>query len=117
MTPPAITVELIAEPTNLSAAHFDDFTVGFTVRNLGQSTLDPELNLSELRVNGAVSHDWGMALMNSGHERKWKALPPGDSVGGKWPLARELFPHPGDYRLVLTVQGVSSAPVDVHVTP
>jgi hypothetical protein len=117
MTSPAITVELIAEPTHLGAAHLDDFTVGFTVRNLGQITIDPELNLSELRVNDAVSHDWGMALMNSGHDRTWKALPPGASVGGKWQLARELFPHPGDYKLVLTVQGVSSAPVDVHVTP
>jgi hypothetical protein len=55
--------------------------------------------------------------MNSGHEQKWNALPPGDSVGGKWALARELFPQPGDYQLVLTVAGVSSPSVGVHVTP
>ena len=50
---PTITVELLAEPATLSAAHLDDFTVGFTVRNLGPQIIDPELNLSELQVNGA----------------------------------------------------------------
>ena len=91
--------------------------IGFTVHNVGQQVIDPELNLSELRVNGAPSHDWGMAVMNSGHEAKWKALPPGESVGGHWPLAHELFPRPGDYELVLIVAGVSSPEVAVHVTP
>jgi hypothetical protein len=58
-----------------------------------------------------------MAVMNGARENKWKALPPGESIAGKWPLARELFPRPGDYQLVLSVVGVSSAPVTVHVTP
>ena len=114
---PAITVELTAEPATISAARLDDVLIGFTVRNVGQHVIDPELNLSELQVNGVPSHDWGMALMNSGHETKWAALPPGESVGGKWALARELFPHPGDYKLVLTVASVASAVVDVRVTP
>jgi hypothetical protein len=114
---PAITVELHAEPPMISASNLDDFTVGFTVRNVGQQVLDPQLNHSELRVNGTPSQDWSMALMNSGHEAKWKALPPGESVDGRWALARELFPRPGDYQLVLTVANVASAPVDVRVTP
>lgn len=114
---PTITVELFAEPVHLDAAHLDDFRVGFTVKNIGPAVLDPQLSLSELRVNGTPSHDWGMALMNGGRESKWKALPPGERITRTWPLARELFPRPGDYQLVLTVAGVSSAPVVVHVTP
>jgi len=114
---PAITVELIAEPSVLSSSQLDTFMVGYTIRNVGTRVVDPELNLSELRVNGMPSHDWNMAILNSGHERTWDALPPGDSITEKWPLARALFPRPGDYKLVLTVSGVSSAAVDVRVTP
>jgi len=114
---PAITVELIAEPLVLGAAQLNTFMVGYTVRNVGTRVVDPELNQSELRVNGIPSHDWGMAIMNSGHQRTWNALPPGASITEKWPLARELFSRPGNYKLVLTVSGVSSATVDVRVTP
>jgi hypothetical protein len=114
---PGITVALLAEPTTLDVAHLDDFIVGVTVHNAGQKVIDPQINYSELKVNGAPSNDWSMALMNSGHEAKWAALPPGESVTGKWALARALFPGPGDYKLDLTVAGVSAATVEVHVTP
>ena len=114
---PSITVALLAEPETLSVAHLDDFMVGVTVHNVGQQVIDPQINYSELKVNGAPSNAWSMALMNSGHEAKWTALPPGESVTGKWALARALFPGPGDYKLVLTVAGVSSATVEIHVTP
>ena len=114
---PSITVALIAEPATISVDRLDDFKVGVTVHNVGQQVVDPQINYSELKVNGAPSHDWSMALMNSGHEAKWVALPPGESVTGTWVLARQLFPRPGDYKLVLTVAGISSATVEVHVTP
>lgn len=114
---PAITVELSAEPRSLSMARLDDFFVGVTVRNVGQQVVDPQLGLSELRVDGAPSHDWSMAVMNSGQETKWKALPPGETASARWPLAHELFPRPGTYKLEITVSGVLSAPVQVQVTP
>lgn len=115
---PAITVDLFVEPLPVSPAHLDDAMIGFTVKNIGSTTIDPQLNLSELRVDGGQpSHDWGMALMNSGHEVKWKALPPGESVTGRWPLARALFPRPGAYKLQLTVSEVPSRVLDVQVTP
>ena len=114
---PAITVELTAEPQTLSAAHLDDFMVGVTVHNVGQQVVDPQLRLSELRVDGKPSHDWSMAVGNSGQEAKWRALPPGESASAKWALARELFPKPGNYNLEITVAGVTSATVQVQVTP
>jgi hypothetical protein len=113
---PAITLELYARPSTISAANMDDFLLGFIVRNIGPQVIDPQLDHSELRVNGVPSHDWSMALMNSGREQKWYALPPGESVEGAWGLARMLFPQPGDYKLILTVGSVSSA-VEVRVTP
>lgn len=114
---PASTVELQVQPSTISAANMDDFTVGFTVRNVGRKVIDPQLNYSELRVNGVPSHNWSMALMNSSYEQKATALPPGESVEGAWALACALFPWPGNYKLVLTVANVSSTPVEVHVTP
>jgi hypothetical protein len=114
---PSITVALLTEPATLSVARLDDFIVGVTVHNVGQQIIDPQINYSELKVNGAPSNAWSMALMNSGHEAKWAALPPGESVTGRWALGRALFPKPGDYVLVLTVASVSSATVQVQVTP
>lgn len=114
---PAITVQLTAEPQTLGAAQLDDFKVGVIVRNVGQQIVDPQLRLSELRVNGKPSHDWSMAVGNSGLDARWKALPPGESVSAQWQLARELFPGPGTYQLELTVAGVTSATLQVQVTP
>jgi hypothetical protein len=114
---PAITVELYAEPRTISAAHFDDFQIGVNVKNVGQQVVDPQLRMSELRVDGAPSNAWSMAVMNSGQEAKWKALPPGDTATARWALAQELFPRPGSYRLEVTVSGVTSAPVQIQVTP
>jgi hypothetical protein len=114
---PAITVELSAEPRSLSVAKLDDFMVGVTVRNVGQQVVDPQLGLSELRVDGVPAQAWSMAVMNSGQEAKWKALPPGETASAQWPLAHELFPKPGSYKLEITVSGVTSAPVQVRVTP
>jgi hypothetical protein len=114
---PAITVELSAEPRSLSVARLDDFLIGVTVRNVGQQVVDPQLRLSELRVDGATSHAWSMAVGNSGQEAKWKALPPGETATTQFALAQELFPKPGTYKLEITVSGVTSAPVQVQVTP
>lgn len=111
-----ITVELRADPKQVTPANRADFLVGFTVTNAGTEVLDPDLNRSHLLVNGAAAKPWNMALGNSGHEKKWRALPPGESVSGRWHLADELFPTPGDYQLVLEVMGVKSAPVTVSVT-
>lgn len=110
-----VTVELQL-PATVATAQLGEMMIAFTVRNLGTQTIDPQLNASELRVNGKVAADWNMALGNSGHEKKWHALPPGDTISGRWPLGKELFATAGDYTVTLTVMGVASAPVTVHVT-
>lgn len=110
-----ISVELHL-PATVATGKLGDLMVAFTVKNLGTQVIDPQLNLSELRVNGVVSHDWNMALGNSGHSKKWSALPAGESLDEGWPLGKELFEKPGDYAVTLTVMGVTSAPATVHVT-
>jgi hypothetical protein len=111
--PVAVELQL---PATIATAKLGELMIAFTVKNLGTQTIDPQLNASELRVNGVVSQDWNMALGNSGHEKRWRALPPGETVSGRWPLGNELFPKPGDYTVTLTVMGVTSAQMTVHVT-
>jgi hypothetical protein len=112
-----IAVELEVQPAELTAANRNEFRVTVTVHNFGADVIDPQLNLSELTVDGARSNDWNMALANSGRPKQWRALPPGERVSGSVArLADALFPRPGTYTLVLTVSGVASRPVEVRVT-
>lgn len=113
----AIAVELDVAPAQVAHASVKDVVVRLTVRNRTQRTIDPQINLSELRVDGVVSKEWNVSLMNSGHPSKWKALPPNDSVSGAVKIGPALFTKPGDYTLVLVVMGVSSPAVSVRVTP
>lgn len=115
MTTPPIEVALDVAPLPVTMANHDQVMVRVTVTNRGSRVLDPELGLSELRVNGAVSKAWGLALNNSGHPRTWRALPPGEQVSARYQLGGELFPAPGDYTLELVVSGVAAPPVQVHV--
>ena len=116
MTTVPLAVELVVTPGQLTAANRDSLMITATVKNLGATLIDPQLNLSELKVNRTVSKDWNLALGNSGHPKKWRALPPGESVSGSYAKMFELFPKPGDYTLVLVVSGVASAPVAIHVS-
>lgn len=116
MTTAPLAVELHVEPARLTLANRKRFVLRVTVRNTGTQLVDPEINVSELKVNGTPSKDWNMALGNSGRPAKWRALPPGDTVTGAVAgIADELFPAPGDYTLTLTVSGVPAAPVAVVV--
>jgi hypothetical protein len=116
MTTAPIAVELEVEPTQLTLGDRDRLVVRVTVRNLGAQQLDPELNLSELQVNGSPAKAWNMALANSGRPKTWRALPPGESVSGAVAgIGGELFSAPGDYTLTLTVSGVAAPPVTVRV--
>lgn len=115
-TTPALRVELEVTPQPVTPANFDEVTVGVKVTNLGPKPLDPQIGMSELTVNGVRSKDWGMALNNSGHPTTWRSLPPGETVGSRHQLAKELFPTSGDYHLELVVSGIAATPVDVKVT-
>lgn len=115
MTTARLGVELEVSPTPITPANRNQLRIRMTVHNLGSQVIDPQLGLSELRVNGEVAKSWGLALGNSGHPQYWHALPPGERV--TWAVQLdEVFPKSGDYTLVLTVSGTTATPVSVHVT-
>lgn len=116
MTTPQLRVELEVQPAQITMAKRKDALVRMTVTNLGTTTKDFELGLSELKVDGEVSKAWSMSLNNSGHPKTWRALPPGERVSQAAALGEELFAKPGDYTVELIVAGVAATPVRVRVT-
>jgi len=82
----------------------------------GAAAVDPHLSTGcELTVNGEPSMVWNLAIGNGAREPSWYSLPPGKTATMSWPLGEDLFPKPGDYHLVMTLDGQHSA-TDVHVT-
>lgn len=111
-----LAVKLLASPTQLTMADRPKFMIGVEVVNNGTTTVDPHLSTGcELTVNGEPSMVWNLAIGNGAHDETWYALPPGKTATISWPLGEDLFPKPGDYHLVLTLEG-QRATADVHVT-
>lgn len=107
----SVTVSLRAEPTALTMAERHTFRLTLDAVNTGETTIDPELHLARLLVNGEESTAWGLAVGNGRRPATWTALPPGEAVSMTWgALAESLFPRPGTYSLVLTL-GERRAPV------
>jgi len=113
----ALTVELRLSASSLTVAELGALTVGFAIHNIGDHTVDPQLATSALRVGGQPQRAWSMALLNSGHDARWTALPAGDHLTSRYRLGAALFPAPGTYTVELTVAGVVSPPVVVRVDP
>ena len=82
---------------------------------MGDKTVDPKIDYGRLTVNGKPSREWTTAVVNGSREKAWYALPPGRKVSRHWPLGMALFPSPGRYTLVLTVDGVAAAPLTIEV--
>jgi hypothetical protein len=85
------------------------------VRNLGPATVDTEVWLSELLVNGEPSDSWAWAIASGYRDEREFALPPGKQIefGRRFP-ASSILPEPGQYELVLQVRGNCSATVTVE---
>jgi hypothetical protein len=111
-----LAVKLLASPTQLTMADRPKFMIGVEVVNNGATAVDPNLSTGcELTVNGAPSMAWNLAIGNGAREPSWYSLPPGQTATMSWPLGEELFPKPGNYHLVMTLDGRQST-ADVHVT-
>jgi hypothetical protein len=110
-----LAVKLLASPTQLTMADRKKFMIGVEVVNHGATAVDPHLSTGcELTVNGDPSMVWNLAIGNGTREPSWYSLPPGQTATMSWPLGEDLFPRPGDYHLVMTLDGQQST-ADVHV--
>lgn len=109
-------IQLTAEPRHFPFGEIDRFKLSVEATNRGQETIDPQLYLTRLLVNGEDSMDFSLAISNGLREENWYALPPGETASITWSsMGPSLFPGPGEYTLVLQYQGQQLDPVTVEV--
>jgi hypothetical protein len=75
-----------------------ELLVHFTLVNDGSETIDPKLESSKIIINGVALKDSGFILSNGPRDKRWRALPPGDSLEFTYAL-EEYFKQPGIYRV------------------
>jgi hypothetical protein len=99
------------------------FELWIVAHNAGTPPADTRRNGLEYLVNGQPSRMLAMAFGNGGRERRWAALPPGETVrearGGPTDpsFGQGLFPAPGDYDFTLQQDGRVVAKLHVRVAP
>lgn len=113
--PPRLHVDLAVTPERVTPETLDSLRVGVTVTNEDSETIDTQLPLSTLLVDGRPSQPWSLAISNGARDERESALPPGESVDAARIMGEDLVRDPGDHELVLEVRGVRSEPVHVLV--
>jgi len=116
--------DLTAEPsTAFPMRKRGEFELWIVARNDAPTIADTERNALRYEVNGQDSMMLTMAFDNGARDRRWRALPPGETLrearggSGDPTFGQELFPAPGDYHLRLRRDGQVVAGLDVRVSP
>jgi len=73
--------------------------VSFTVTNEGTAAVDPDINSSQLFVNGAVPEGWVNTIGNGIRSPEFKALPTGQTLQFSYQLGPAYFAKPGVYKV------------------
>ena len=123
-TPPPPTVdrvelELAITRSSMTMAERGEVLVGLRVINHTRLTINPDISNVDCFVNGSPDGDinFRAAAMNGAIDDNERALPGHMTFEKKWPLAELLFPHPGDYTVVLKRRDLVSKPVKIHIDP
>lgn len=94
----------------------DVFMVNFGLVNDGDKTVDPEIDSSQLLVNGKVLKNWDFIINNGIRDGRWKALPPKDNLGFGYALGNH-FEEPGIYKLQWKGKDFQSPEIVLRVMP
>ena len=94
----------------------DKFTVHFGLVNDGDKTIDPEIESSQLLVNGKVLKDWREIIGNGMRNIHWHALPPGAAEHFTYGLGN-LFEEPGIYKLKWKGKDFEAPEIVLRVMP
>jgi hypothetical protein len=75
-----------------------ELLIHFTLVNDGSKTIDPRIESSKIIINGVELENSGFILSNGPRDRRWRAVPPGDSLEFTYAL-EDYFKEPGIYRV------------------
>ena len=98
------------------ALSVDVFMVQFGLVNDGDKTVDPEIESSQLLVNGKQLENWDHIIGNGPRSKNWKALAPKDHVHFGYALGKH-FEEPGIYKLKWKGKDFESAEIVLRVMP
>lgn len=90
--------------------------IHLAVVNDSDKLLNPELDSSELLVNGKVLKDWDLTIRQGPRDERFKALPPRDSLRLGFDLTN-YFQAPDTYRVIWKGKGFQSAEIVFRVLP
>ncbi|MFM9948413.1 MAG: hypothetical protein ACKV1O_10785 [Saprospiraceae bacterium] len=111
-----LTLTLSVSPSTLYFSNLKDFQISIAVTNLSKMTINPQLQMTDLNINGEKSMIWMLAICNGIRESKWFSLPPGETTSKSWStMGEQLFPEPGEYTLQLHLRNISSDSIKITV--
>ena len=93
-----------------------ELTVYFTLVNDGSETIDPKIESSKIIINGVALEDSGFILSNGPRDKRWRALPCGDSLEFTYSLEK-YFKEPGIYRVSWKGEDFETPTVVFRVMP
>ena len=88
----------------------------FALVNDGTEVVKPDLDSSQLLVNGKNLKDWDFIIANGIQDDRWDALPPGDYLLFSLGLGK-YFEKPGVYKVSWKGKGFASNEVVFRVLP
>lgn len=92
------------------------FMIYFGVVNDGNQIADPEINHSQILVNGKPMKGWPLIILNGPRSLEWSALPPKQNLEFGYALGRH-FQSPGTYTLVWKGNNFKSHELVFRVLP
>ncbi len=72
--------------------------VFFTVTNAGTAATNPDIDSSQLFVNGEIPEGWAITIMNGIRSPEFRALPPGQTLNFNYQVG-PYFAKPGVYKV------------------
>jgi len=98
------------------AGRTKELLIYFTLVNDGSRTIDPKIESSKIIINGVELGDSGFILSNGPRDKRWRALPPGDSLEFTYAL-EDYFKEPGVYRVSWKGENFETPTIAFRVMP
>ncbi len=94
----------------------DPFMIRFGLVNDGNQVVDPDLDASQLLINGKPLPEWRVIIGNGPEPKNRHALPPGQRISFGYEFGRH-FTKPGIYKVVWKGKGFESPEIIFRVLP